>query len=437
MFESPTTIRRSLRFLVLCIFSFLQLKLAFLATGVISPKHVVVSSSLTRLWSFSSRKKHVRSTADDFISQELSSNDMSHVTVHANLFSSMNTSSNSWFGAEAESDPFSAIFRHSAPYIAMHRGTIIVVHIPGSTLKNRRVFESIMDDISILHLLGVKIVLVVGVRDQLDERILSAGGNSLYHSGMRITDEKAIKFLKEESGTARFEIESVLSKGFRGTTTPSGINVVSGNLFYSAKPLGVRNGIDFQLTGEVRRIEVENFQRRLDSGDIVLLTSLGYSTSGEVYNVPSESLAAECAARLKAAKILYFTEGEGLLDTRNDKAIQSLRLSQANALLNRWGIDKALYNYVEEDDGSNNKNNNGNIGTNASNEGPVVGTGGVSGRDQKRNYIFNNNSNTVAPLFTQATTTMTTTQDGSSVVTGTVNGQAPTGIAAYVRLIAR
>lgn len=73
---------------------------------------------------------------------------------------------------------------------------------------------------------------------------------------------------------------------------------MSGNFFWSAKPFGVREGIDYKLTGEVRKIEVDNIKKRLEFGDIVLLTSLGYSPSGEVFNVQSESLAADCAAKL-------------------------------------------------------------------------------------------------------------------------------------------
>lgn len=293
---------------------------------------------------------------DDLISKELSSNDMSHAKVLPKLFQNNNTK----HSFEYEFDPFTTMFRQGAPYIAMHRGSTIVIHIGGHCLKNKRTFDAIMDDISILHLLGVKLVLVVGVRDQLDERILQSGHKPVYHGGMRVTDTKMLKFLKEESGSARYEIESALAKGFRGTTGQSGISVVSGNFFYTAKPLGVRGGIDFKLTGEVRRIEVDNFRKRLDSGDIVLLTSLGYSNSGEVFNVPSESLAAECAAKLQASKIVYFTEGEGLLDTRNNKPIQSLRLSQAKALLSLWNISRSLYNHVEDDENGNNINNHNN-----------------------------------------------------------------------------
>ena len=246
---------------------------------------------------------------------------------------------------------FGNIFRQCAPYIAMHRGSIVVIHIPGHALQHRNTFEYISDDISIMHLLGVQIVLVVGVRDQLDVKLQQQGTQLTYHNGMRITDEDTLRLLKETSGAARFEIESSLARGFRGRSPgQQGINVVSGNFVYTAKPLGVRYGIDFKFTGEVRRIESDNIRNRLESGDVVLLTSLGYSPSGESFNVPSESLAAECAAKLKANKIIFLTEGEILVDTRKDRPVQSLRLGAAIALLDQWGIQSSTYNHVDADD---------------------------------------------------------------------------------------
>lgn len=244
---------------------------------------------------------------------------------------------------------FGSIFRQCAPYIAMHRGAVMVVHIGAHVHAVRQAFDEIMDDISILHLLGVQVVLVAGVRSQLDERLKNTGNAAVYKGGMRVTDEESMRALKELSGYVRFEIESSLARGFRGRPGQSGINVVSGNFFYTAKPLGVRDGVDFKFTGEVRRIEVDNLKKRLDSGDIVMLTSLGYSPSGEVFNVPSESLAAEVAARLKAAKIIYLTDGESLVDTRTEKPVQSLRLAQAISILDSYGIARSDYNQIESE----------------------------------------------------------------------------------------
>ena len=139
----------------------------------------------------------------------------------------------------------------------------------------------------------------------------------------------------------RYEIESSLGRGFRGTAGLKGVQVISGNSFYTAKPVGIRNGVDYKLTGEVRKIEIENFKKRFDSGDIVLLTSLGHSNSGEVFNVPSELLAAECAAKLKASKIIFLTDGHHrVVDQRTGKNIQSIRLAQAISLLELVGIHR-------------------------------------------------------------------------------------------------
>jgi amino-acid N-acetyltransferase len=232
---------------------------------------------------------------------------------------------------------FGTLFYQCAPYIASHRGTTVVLHINGQIFSSKNTLEAVIQDIGILHLLGVHLILVLGVRELLDERIKNTPGRSLnFHEGIRVTDSETLKDIKELSGYARFEIESSLARGFSGKPGNSGINVVSGNFFYSGKPFGVRNGMDYQFSGEVRRIEVENIQKRVSQGDIVLLSSLGYSPSGEVFNVNSESLAAECAAQMKANKLVYFTDGQRLQDMRSNGPLQSLSLRQASALLQQW-----------------------------------------------------------------------------------------------------
>jgi amino-acid N-acetyltransferase len=87
-----------------------------------------------------------------------------------------------------------------------------------------------------------------------------------------------------------------------------------------------------------------------------MLTSLGYSPSGEVFNVPSESLAADVAAKLQASKVIYLTEGESLIDNRSGKNIQSFRLTQAMAFLEQSGIQKNTYNFLDSEANNEMKN---------------------------------------------------------------------------------
>ena len=307
------------------------------------------SRGFSHLNNYSTKNSNqVGDSVNDVVTDEMTSNDVSFMSIRPSGIGGQPAVTSTGISADdLDTTNFGAIFRQCAPYIAMHSGCTMVIHLGGQVMQNRENFESVLDDISILHLLGVRLVLVAGVRLELDNKLLEAGKIPYYHDGMRITDQETMQYLKETSGSARFEIESSLARGFRGRPGQSGINVVSGNFFYSAKPLGVRDGVDYKLTGEVRRIEVDNLNKRLEAGDIVLLTSVGYCPSGEVFNVPSDSLAAECAAKLKAAKIIYMTDGEQMVDTRTGKHIQSLRLVQAVSLLDLYGIKTNVYNQVE------------------------------------------------------------------------------------------
>lgn len=305
------------------------------------------------LTGFNAKQRLGRTFLRDQLSDELSSKYARFIKIKKN---NNGVTPDHFEPPEAEAldfNQFAAIFRHSAPYIAMHTDSTMVVHIAGYIINNKEYFDAVMDDITILKLLGVRLVLVVGVREQVDVRILESGETPIYHNGMRCCDSKMMQFLKEETGAARCEIEKSLARGYSGMSRQGGINVVSGNFFYTAKPVGVVNGIDFKLTGEVRRIDCNNFDQRLKSGDVVMITSLGYSSSGEVFYVPSENLAAKCGAALKASKVLFLTkEGETLVDIRNNDLIKSLRLSQAVALLAQMAIP--TYSYLYEDKGLDN-----------------------------------------------------------------------------------
>ncbi|CAN0214555.1 unnamed protein product, partial [Phaeothamnion confervicola] len=220
------------------------------------------------------------------------------------------------------------MFRGSAPYIRMHRGATMVVHIPGEVLESA-CFQNLMDDVALLSLLGVQLVLVVGSRPQVDSRLDSLGITRAFCGNSRVTDMQTLRVCKEAAGYVRFEVESALSRGARRS---SAHNVAGGN-FFSAQPIGVRGGVDFGYTGEVRRIEIDKIRSRLSQGDVVQLTCIGFSGSGEVFNVDTESLASECAAQLGASKLIFVTEGQQLVDIETGTPVQNLRLSEAKTLL--------------------------------------------------------------------------------------------------------
>lgn len=222
-------------------------------------------------------------------------------------------------------------FRQSSPYINAHRGKTFVIMFEGAAIEHPN-FNTVIQDLALLNSLGVKLVLVHGARTQIDNALEKLAITSHFHNDLRITDRAALTAVKAAIGMVKAEIESQLSIGLPNTPMHGArIRVVSGN-FVSAKPLGVINGIDYQHTGEVRRIDHEAIKALLDQQHLVLLSSSGYSPSGDIFNLAVEDVAQQAAASLKADKLIILGQNPGILDA-SQQTIEDLASQEAEDLL--------------------------------------------------------------------------------------------------------
>ena len=213
-------------------------------------------------------------------------------------------------------------FRHSSPYINAHRGKTFVLMLEGDAIVDDN-FAHIVQDIALLNSLGVRLVIVHGARPQIDQALNVLNIKSQFHGELRITDQAALNAVRAAIGIVKSDIEARLSIGLPNTPMHGArIRVVSGN-FVTAKPKGVIDGIDFQHTGEVRRIDRRAIGQQLDQGNIVLLSSCGYSPSGEMFNLAAEDVATQAAIALAAEKLILMGEDEGLPATDSDSEIIS------------------------------------------------------------------------------------------------------------------
>lgn len=211
---------------------------------------------------------------------------------------------------------FVEFFRLSAPYIHAHRGRTFVIMFGGEAVVDRG-FPKLLHDVALLHALGLRLVLVHGTRPQIEKRLRERKIPSRFHGATRVTDRATMSSVEDAVGNTRGRIEGLLSMGLPNSPMAhSRIRVASGN-FVFARPWGVRDGVDYQLTGRVRRIDVEAIRARLDANDVVLLSPLGYSVTGEVFNLSSHEVAASAAAALGADKLIAMVEGRGAVDKRN------------------------------------------------------------------------------------------------------------------------
>ncbi|MGA8054816.1 MAG: amino-acid N-acetyltransferase [Burkholderiales bacterium] len=227
---------------------------------------------------------------------------------------------------------FVAWFRSVAPYFHAFRGRTFVVAFGGEVVADGK-FVRLAHDLNLLHSAGIRVVVVHGSRPQIEAQLASRGGKSRYSQHLRITDAVALECVKEAVGLLRVEIDALLSQGLPNTPMAgAAINTVSGN-FVTAQPLGVVEGVDYQYTGIVRKIDAPAIEGCLAAGNIVIVSPIGYSPTGEVFNLASEDVAVATAKALQAAKLVYLTDD--VVKNSKGRLLPDLSAQEADALLAR------------------------------------------------------------------------------------------------------
>lgn len=232
--------------------------------------------------------------------------------------------------ASASQQAFVRWLRQVAPYVHDFGGRTFVIAFGGEMVAERARFASFIHDINVLASLEIRLVLVHGARLQIESELKRLGLRSKYAQGLRITDQGALTAVKHAAGVMRVEIEALLSQGLPNSPMARAqIRVVSGN-YITARPIGVRKGVDFVFTGAVRKVDAAALSSHLDVADIVLVPPLGYSTTGEVFNLAWEDVAESVAVALRADKLLMYTDR--LPADRKGETVSELTADQAAAL---------------------------------------------------------------------------------------------------------
>lgn len=202
-------------------------------------------------------------------------------------------------------------FRSVAPYIHKFRHQTFVVGITGEAIAAGKL-QGIVQDLALIQAMGVKLVLVHGFRPQVNEQLRIKGHEPRYSHGIRVTDSVALDCAQEAAGQLRYEIEAAFSQGLPNTPMAGArVRVISGN-FLTARPVGIMDGVDFQHSGLVRKVDAAGIQRALDSDAIVLLSPFGFSPTGEAFNLTMEEVATRVATELKADKLIFLSEVPGI-----------------------------------------------------------------------------------------------------------------------------
>lgn len=242
-----------------------------------------------------------------------------------------------------KTEAFVKWFRSATPYIHRWGGATFVIAFGGEVLADGE-FQQLTHDINVLVSLDVRVVLVHGTRPQIEEQMRQHGVTPRYEEGRRVTDTPALACVKEANGIVRVEMEALLSMELANSPMwGADIRVSSGN-FVTAKPVGVVNGVDFGHTGEVRKIDADGIRRRLDDHEVVLISPIGFSPTGDVFNCTLEDVATSTALALKADKLIFLIEKAGVLEARG-RLLTELTVKQATEVMaqNNLPEDVRLY----------------------------------------------------------------------------------------------
>jgi amino-acid N-acetyltransferase len=242
-----------------------------------------------------------------------------------------------------KTEAFVKWFRSATPFIHQWGGATFVIAFGGEVLADGE-FQQLTHDINVLVSLEVRVVLVHGSRPQIEEQMRTHGATPRYVDSRRVTDAQALACVKEANGIVRVEMEALLSMELANSPMwGADIRVSSGN-FVTAKPVGILNGIDFGYTGEVRKIDVEGIRRRLDDDEVVLLSPIGYSPTGDVFNCTLEDVATSAAMALQADKLIFLIDNAGVMDGKQ-RVISELTVREAGELMqkNHLADDVRIY----------------------------------------------------------------------------------------------
>ena len=230
---------------------------------------------------------------------------------------------------------FVAWFRSVAPYINAFRGRTFVVAFGGEVVADGK-FVELTHDLNLLSSLGVRLVLVHGARPQIERHLSRNNLEDHYHHGIRLTNSETMQCVKEAVGRVRVEIEALLSMGLANSPMANADIRVAGGNFITAQPMGVIHGVDLLHTGSVRKVDVVAIKDRLEHNEVVLLSPLGYSPTGEVFNLTLEEVATRTAIALDADKLIFLMDMDGVQD-KNGNLLRELTVADANTILSKKG----------------------------------------------------------------------------------------------------
>ena len=224
------------------------------------------------------------------------------------------------------------VLTEALPYIKKYRDKIIVVKYGGNAMINEELKETVMGDLVLLALIGIKVVLVHGGGPEITDMLGKIGKKSEFVNGLRVTDKETVDIVQMVlAGKINKNLVNLLqSKGGKAI----GICGIDRHMI-KATQLDERLG----YVGEITDVNVDLILDVLEKGYIPVVSTVGYDDEGNSYNINADTAAARIAGQLKCESLISMTDIDGILRDKNDPStlISQINVSDAPQLI-REGV---------------------------------------------------------------------------------------------------
>ena len=235
-----------------------------------------------------------------------------------------------------------AVLVHALPYIQEYTGKVVVIKYGGNAMINEELKDSVMRDIVLLSLIGVKVVLVHGGGPEITEMLKKIGKESVFSNGLRVTDKETADIVQMVlAGKINKSLVALIgNKGGRAI----GLSGMDGHMI-EAKVKDPRLG----FVGEITKVNVSPIRDVIDKGYIPVGSTVGCDGEGNVYNINADTAAAKIAGELKAESLISMTDIAGILKDKDDPAtlIPVIRVADAPELMANGIIGGGMIPKVE------------------------------------------------------------------------------------------
>jgi acetylglutamate kinase len=224
-----------------------------------------------------------------------------------------------------------SILIEALPYIQRFRGSTVVIKLGGASLVHAEKKRKMLQDVALLHMVGLRPVIVHGGGPAINEQLHAIGHQSQFHNGIRITDETTMQ-------VAEMVLSGQVGKDLAAELGLLGVQALSlsgkdGQLLQCKKT--TIDNTDVGLVGEVVGVNVQLLNTLLDNQLIPVISTIGVGVDGTTYNVNADMAAIAVAVALQAKKLVFMTDVAGVLRNVNDvtSRIGQLSLSQVEGLI--------------------------------------------------------------------------------------------------------